>query len=201
MKRYSIFSPLVLSFFSKNLYQDVGRNWKGTGFAYLLLLLALAWIPTIVQMQLGLMHFVSHDAVGLINQVPRITIKDGTVTTDVETPYFIKDPDNGKIAMIIDLTGKYDSLDGAEAKILLTQHKVVTKQSNNETRIYDLSNIKDFWLDRARLAGWARTFGSTFAVILYPFCVAGSYVFRILQALLYGAIGLLFASQIGVRLN
>lgn len=45
MKNYSVFHPLYLSFFSKSLYQDVAKNWKGTGLAYLLLLLALAWVP------------------------------------------------------------------------------------------------------------------------------------------------------------
>jgi hypothetical protein len=41
MRRYSIFHPLVLAFYSKPLYQDVGRRWKGTGLGYLLLLLAV----------------------------------------------------------------------------------------------------------------------------------------------------------------
>ena len=46
MKRYSIFHPLVLSFFSKSLYRDVGKNWRGTGLLYLLLIIALLWIPS-----------------------------------------------------------------------------------------------------------------------------------------------------------
>ena len=36
MKRYSIFHPLILSFFSKSLYRDVGKHWRGTGLLYLL---------------------------------------------------------------------------------------------------------------------------------------------------------------------
>ena len=28
-RRFSIVQPLYLSFFSKELYQDVGRNWPG----------------------------------------------------------------------------------------------------------------------------------------------------------------------------
>lgn len=35
MKRYSIFHPLVLSFFSKSLYRDVAKHWRGTGLLYL----------------------------------------------------------------------------------------------------------------------------------------------------------------------
>lgn len=201
MKRYSTFSAFAHSFYSKDLYQDVGRNWKGIGFGYLLLLVALAWIPSMVQMHFALRRFVSRDASGLINQIPRITIKNGTVATDVQTPYFIKDPGDGKTVAMIDLTGKYESLEGNDAKVLLTQHKLLSKQSNNETRVYDLSNVKDFWLDRDRVGGWARTFGDFFAVILYPFCVFGSYVYRILQALFYGLIGLMFASMAGARLN
>src|SRR2546426_3324312 len=44
MRRYGILHPLLLSFFSRSLYRDVGRTWKGIGFLYLLLLLALSWV-------------------------------------------------------------------------------------------------------------------------------------------------------------
>ena len=77
MKRYSIFHPLVLSFFSKSLYQDVGRNWRGTGLLYLLLVLALVWIPTIIKGQLAMSRWVDGDSKEITKQVPAITITKG----------------------------------------------------------------------------------------------------------------------------
>jgi len=43
MKRYTLIQALALSFYSRNLYVDVARNWSGIGIRYLLLLLTLAW--------------------------------------------------------------------------------------------------------------------------------------------------------------
>ena len=40
--RYKLFQPLFLSFYSAALYRDVAKRWRGTGLAYLLMLLALS---------------------------------------------------------------------------------------------------------------------------------------------------------------
>src|SRR5688500_8215830 len=101
MKRYSIFHPLVLSFFSKSLYRDVGKNWRGTGLLYLLLVLALVWVPTIIKAQMGLSSWVAGDSQELTKQIPAITITKGEVSTDVTTPHFIKDPKTGNVMAII----------------------------------------------------------------------------------------------------
>jgi len=102
MKRYSIFHPLILSFFSKALYRDVGQRWRGTGLAYLLLVLAIVWIPTMIKMQFGLAQFVDHDSAKITEQIPAITISHGKVSTNVTTPYYIKDPETGADLIIID---------------------------------------------------------------------------------------------------
>ncbi len=201
MKRYSILHPLVLSFFSQSLYQDVGRNWKGVGFVYLLLLLALSWVPDIVKMQLGLTNFLRSDAAGLVRQLPRITISKGEVSTEVDTPYFINDPKTGKPAAIIDLTGKITSLEGSEALVLLTKKQLIMKKSTAETRVYDLSAVKQFSFDRAWIEGWLQIAGNWFVPALFPFAVLFSYVYRILQALIYGLIGLLFTKFVKASLD
>ena len=92
MKRYSIFHPLVLSFFSKSLYRDVAKHWRGTGLLYLFIILALIWIPSIIKGQLATSAWVDGDSKEITKQIPAITISKGQVSTDVTTPYFIKDP-------------------------------------------------------------------------------------------------------------
>jgi len=76
MKNYTIFHPLYLAFFSKSLYQDVGRNWKGIGASYLLLLLALCWLPIAWQAHASLDAFIQREAPGLVKQVPEVKVKD-----------------------------------------------------------------------------------------------------------------------------
>ena len=41
MKQYNILQAIVMSFYSKNLYRDVAKNWGGKAFLYLFLFLKI----------------------------------------------------------------------------------------------------------------------------------------------------------------
>jgi len=194
MRRYSIFHVPALSFFSKKLYIDVGLNWKGVNFLYLLLLLAVCWIPTVINLHRGISNFVNNEAPAIVNQVPEITITDGQVSVKETQPYYIKDPDSNEPLAIIDTTGQIKSLEDTDAFCLLTGNKLITKKSEFENTTYDLSNVKAFAVDSERITGWLQIGRKFLAVVIYPFALSGSYVYRIIQALIYAAIGLLFAS-------
>ena len=193
MRRYSILHVPALSFFSKNLYIDVGLNWKGVNFFYLLLLLAFCWIPTMIEIHRGIGDFVNNDAPAIVNQVPEITITDGQVSIEETQPYYIKDPDSGEPLAIIDTTGQIESLKDTGAFCLLTSNKLMIKQSEFEIRTYDLSEIEAFAVDSERITGWLHIGRKFLAVAIYPLAVLGSYAYRIVQALIYAVIGLLFA--------
>jgi hypothetical protein len=195
MNRYSIFHPLVFSFYSKPLYQDVARNWRGTGFLYLLLLLALCWLPQMIQLHQRLADLVDQEAPALVSQLPAITIVDGELSTDVDTPYFIHDPEKGTVLAIIDLTGEHTSLENSEAKLLLTRTKAIVRNRPRETRVYDLSGVGSFSLDRETVSGWLEVAKDWLAIVLYPVALLFSYLYRIVQVLLYAAIGVLVASS------
>lgn len=201
MKRYTVFHPLVLSFFSKSLYRDVGQYWRGTGLAYMLLVVALVWIPTMIKMQSGLEDFVSHDSKKFTEQLPAITISKGKVSTDVTTPYFMKDDVSGATFMIIDTTGEYQNLDNTDAKALLTKTKLIMRQSATETKVYDLSGVDGVSFDRARVEGWLLTGKHWFIPVGYPLFVGFAFAFRAIQMLIYALIGLLFASMLHVKLE
>ncbi len=193
MRKFGLFHPLVLSFFSQPLYQDVARNWRGITFLYLLLLLAICWLPHMFRLQAELTKFVEKDSARALQQIPRISINNGEVSTDVETPYFINDPDTGKPFVIIDLTGEFESLAGTEAKVLVTKNQVFVRNRPTETRVYDLSGIKEFSVDRARVEGWLELAQRWFVIILFPFTLSFVYGYRLVQAFIYGLIGLIVA--------
>ena len=65
----------------------------------------------------------------------------------------------------------------------------------------DLSQVKNFVLDSDRIMGWLDTAGKFLVIAIYPFALLGSYVYRIVQVLIYAAIGLLFASRCRVMLS
>ncbi len=201
MRRYSIFHVPALSFFSKELYIDVGQNWKGVNFLYLLLLLAVCLIPAMINLHRGISNFVNNEAPAVVNQVPEITITDGQVSIKETQPYYIKDPDSDEPLAIIDTTGQIESLEDTDAFFLLTGNKVIIKESKFENRSYDLSNVKAFAVDSERITGWLHIGRKYLAVVIYPFALLGSYLFRIVQALIYAAVGLLFALWCKVTLS
>ena len=201
MRKFGLFHPLVLSFYSQPLYQDAAKNWRGAAFLYLLLVLGLSLLPTMVTMQRGMSKFVAEDAPGVLQQIPRVSIIDGEVSTDVETPYDIIDPETGKTMIIIDPDGGLDSLEGSDAKVLITRNQLIAKQRPRETRVYDLSGIKNFTIDRARVAGWLEAARVWLVPLLFPFILLALYCFRLFQAFVYGLIGLIFAKLLHVRLG
>ena len=201
MKKYSIIHLPFLSFFSKELYRDVGLCWKGVGFAYLLLLLTVCWIPTMVKIHVGFSDFINNEVPPFIEQVPDITITDGEASIQEPQPYYIKAPDSNDVIAIIDTTGTTESLEDANAICLLTRTNVIWRQNEFETRTVDLSNVKNFVLDSDRIMGWLHIAEKFLVIVMYPFALLGSYLYRIVQALIYAAVGLLFASWCKVSLS
>lgn len=199
MKRYSYFHAFIFSFFSKSFYQDVARYWRGTGYLYIFIALLLLWIPSVIKMQRGFSRFADQEAPRFTQQIPRITIRKGEVSTDVTNPYFIK-ADDGKPLVIIDTTGQYQSLDDTEAFVLLTKNKVIARDER-QTRIYDLSSVDSFDFDRTRAESWLQTARTCLVPVVFPLAVLFSFIFRAIQILIYAAIGLLFARMLNANLS
>ncbi|MHC4204570.1 MAG: DUF1189 family protein [Planctomycetota bacterium] len=201
MKKYSIFHIPVLSFFSKELYRDVGLNWKGVNFLYLLLLVVICMLPIMIKVYIKFGNFADNEAPAIIEQVPEITIKNGKVSINEPQPYYIKDPKSGDVLAIIDTTGQITSLGDTDALCLLTDNMLITKESEFKSKAYDLSNVKAFVVDSERVTGWLNFMRKFVVVFVFPFTLLCYYSFRIIQALIYAAIGLLFASWCKVTLT
>jgi len=193
MRRYRMFQAPVMAFFSPSFYRDVDLNWKGTGFAYLFLLLAICWVPTFIQFHLSVADYVENKAPAFTSQIPPIRIIKGEASVDVAQPHKIIDPDSKTVLALIDTTGKTVSLEGTEAQALLTRTDVIFKKSDVETRSFSFKNVENFTLDQQRVSGWLTVFRRYVAVVFFPFAVIGSLAYRIVQLLIYAAIGLLFA--------
>lgn len=193
MRQYGMFHAPFMSFFSQSFYRDVDMHWKGTGFAYLLLLLTICWIPGIIQLHHSVGDYVENDAPALIEQLPTITIVKGEASADAAQPYEITDPDSDKILALIDTTGKVVSLEGTEARVLLTRTEVIYKKNDIETRNYSLQGVEHFVLDQEKVTGWLAILRKYVALVSFPFAALGSFAFRVVQALIYAAIGILFA--------
>lgn len=195
MKRYSILHAPVLSFYSEALYRDVCFRWKGTGLAYLFLLLALCWIGPAVKFQLGLAEYLDNEAPKVVSQIPTLTFRDGNASTEVPQPHRVTDPTTGETLLVIDTTGTLTTLDEAQAPGLVTRTQAFLRKNSIETRAFSFQDIDQFTLDQKTITGWLNTAKRNLVPALYPLLVVGSFALRLNQILLYALIGMWFAAR------
>jgi Protein of unknown function (DUF1189) len=193
-KRYHLWQIPALAFFSRALYRDVALRWQGVAFGYLLLLVAICWIPGSIRIQRSFAAFVDEEAPLIIEQVPEITIIDGQAFVDHPQPYTIRDPETDEALLVIDTTGTITSLEQTDARGLVTARQAIFQKSAIETRSFRFESVDRYTLDQQKIYHWLDMAKTWAAPVLYPLCTLGSFAYRIVQALLYACIGLLLAS-------
>ena len=184
---------IFLSFFSPNLYRDVAARWGGNAFLYLLLLLCLSWVYAVVEWQILLnvgVKNITLDAAAL----PIMKIQKGIIETPENRPYIIYDSKN-KPGLIIDTSGKYPNLDATPANILVTKDKIFTRaDATDSVRITKLSESVNTEIHPTVIMKYIKDFAGYTWILMFIGAVLLSYVYRIIQALLYSLLGLLFRS-------
>ena len=83
-----------------------------------------------------------------------IAIKDGLVESSVPQPYIFKDKSN--FAFVLDTNGKPEDLNDYDSGLIILKDKVVAKNQPNETRIYELKDVKDFYVDKEVITSWIK---------------------------------------------
>lgn len=101
---YSYWSALYMSFYSRRLYIDVGKRWRGFGLLYLLLAIAIGAIPYSLKMSADFNTEFQNQLIAPILSLPTIYIQNGETKFDKPMPYLIKN-DQGQVSVIIDTTG------------------------------------------------------------------------------------------------
>jgi hypothetical protein len=201
MPTFSIFSPLYHSFSSAELYREVAASWRGKAFLYLLLLLALTWIPQMLRTYADIREFIDDQGGAMFDQVPSIVIDGGRLSVDVEQPYFIRFGRDDEIVATIDTTGRIGSLENAEGRILVTDTTVSFRRGpGGGVESFSFSEIDDARFDGNTLRRWAETFAPWVPVAAYPLALVWSFAYRLLQVLVYSLFAMLIAKRLGLRL-
>ncbi|MFO0754783.1 MAG: DUF1189 family protein [Thermodesulfovibrionales bacterium] len=201
MKHYSLVHPLYLSLFSRSLYRDVCRNWKGYCCTYLLLLLSLYGIPEIMRFQARVSALIATEAPKVVSQLPVITLTRGTASIDAPSPHFVYYPDKSTPFFILDTSGAITSLDNSPALALLTGTKLLLKRSPEDTRVFDLAGFDRIVIDQKRVREWTELFRSLLPLLLFPFALFTSLLYYGMQILPSAAVGAFFARQFGLSLG
>jgi len=187
MQRYSLIHPLFMAFFSRSLYQDVGRNWKGAGLLFLFSIVALCTIPFVLLLQSELSALLNEEAPGIVTQMPAVRIVKGKVSIDKTEPYYVNDK-SGEPLVVFDTTGQIRTLAGSKAAILVSQSSLIVRSNTGETRTIDLSGIDGFSMDRRLLYEWIDELERSFAIIMYPFAVLFFFLVRLIEVAIFAAI-------------
>lgn len=194
MKQFGPLQALYLSFFSADLYRDVAKHWKGIGLLYLVLLLAITWLPSGFRVFSGLKAFSTDKGAALAQQMPRITISNGEMRADPPGRHELKEPATGEVFGVIDDTIDQVPDEAPGDMMVLTRKEFGTFQ-RNQRRVWKLQPGVNYELSSADVQQFLSRAPYWAAPTAYVAGVAGSLVFRTLQILLYGAIGLWFAGR------
>ncbi len=200
-RRYTLLHPLFMAFFSKSLYQDVGRNWKGPGLVFLFSTVALCTIPFVLLLQWELSDVLNEQAPRIVRQMPAIKISKGKVSIDKPEPYYVKDDKSGDPLIIFDTTGKVRSLAGSKAVMLVSQAAVTVRNEDGRTRTIDLSGVDDFSLDRRLLYTWIEELSKSLFFILYPLAVFFSFLIRLIEVVILALLASLLTKSPGPPLS
>jgi len=201
MPRYNIFHPWILSFFSMDLYRDVARNWRGTAFFYLFVLLVTCSLLTTYIFNYSFGLVLEHAVQSMVSDMPTISITDGDVSIDQPVPYYVKDPEEGDVIAIIDTSGKITSLDETKAIVLLTKNKLFMRNDHDEVRIITLPKNLNMSLSEEKIVPIMDKLKFFMPFILFPIIVLIAYGYRIVQAFLYGFLGFIFSRILRVPLD
>ena len=193
-RRYSLWHPCYLAFSSRAFYADVAAHWRGLAFVHLLLVLLLSTGVYMMHFHALVTVLMAEEAPPIIAQIPEIRIHNGTVQVDVEEPYYIRRPGSGNLFAVIDTTGEITSLKQTDAVLLLTGSRLAARLSANDHRVLDLSSIESLQINQAIVSQWLQDAQKWSPFILFPLVLGFSFIFRSVQALLYGGIGMMLAS-------
>lgn len=197
---YSAIQALYLSFYSRELYQDVARNWKGRGLPYLFFILMIFWVPEIMNTHRTISGLIAEEGPQYIEQTPVITIAKGAASITEEMPFTIYNKKNQTPFAIIDTTGKTSSLDNSPAYLLITKNMLFIRIAEKEVRSLPLSNLGDQTITKKVIYDWLEVTNSLLIAMLFPLLLLISFGFHIIQVIFLSFLGGNIAKYFNVNL-
>lgn len=98
---YKYWQALYMSFYSRQFYLDVGKRWRGYGFTYFLLVIAIAVIPVSIRSMHIFNDYYEYQVIEPFKKIPSFAIKRGKLDFDYFMPYLVKNK-FGEVAVVID---------------------------------------------------------------------------------------------------
>lgn len=131
---FGYWSALWMSFYSKRLYIDIGKRWRGYGIRYLALLMVLWCIPFSLKLTFDFNEMFLEQLTRPLSAIPTIYIQNGVATFDGPMPYLIKNKKN-EVVLIIDTTGiitDFSSTKYPQLSVLINRDKIAMRMPGLE---------------------------------------------------------------------
>ena len=179
-------------------YKDVKSFSVGKSIKYILLFILLISLVLTIRYSYGFGAGLNIAVEWMKKNLPVIEIQNGIASVDVEQPYKVSQDD---MVVIIDTTGKTSSLDGYKKGVLLMKDKVLYKESDVKTEIYNLADVKSLKIDQ----NFMNTVKNNAVWIIFPFMFAGIYIYlavaRFLQIFLFSLVTIFTAAVTKTQLT
>ncbi len=223
MKQYAAWQAPFYSFWSKSFYVDVAKNWHGLAYIYLLVLLCFTWLFMSIKKEMDFSYQVDHAIKPMLQQLPVITINKGILSIDRPSPYTLKGS-NGEAIITFDTSKTPMTPAQAPGIFFVTNNNVIFKASELNKRMMEQSkdsssssaykpdntpdqnldlftNTDHAVIDQAAVERMVNSFKKSVAFFVFLFALPLSFIFCVLQTLIYGLIAKAIASASQVQLS
>ena len=199
---YPAWQAPYFAFFSEAFYREVATRWRGLAFGYLFCLLLFAWIPTLLMLNGYVRAFRSDTLPALLDQVPQVELNNGEVSTDADMPFYIRA--EGETVAVIDTRASKEDLERLDTPVLLTKTQLIFNDEGS-VEVFNLSDVPS-WLGPIRinqesLQALYDGVGKWLSIWLLPLVAMGSFLARVVQALILALLGLFVAARLGASLS
>lgn len=199
MARTNLFLSIPKSLYSGTMYREVAEIWHGRSFLYLFLLLFLCWVVIACVFTVKI-HIASYNFAQKLSKstLPTVHFKEGVASTKATTPYYIKDAILKKTIIIIDTNNKITKFHESKATILIQKRSISIKDSMGKIEQYFYPKKMTTDIGPKQIQAFIYR-GSlwipplTFIIILFGGLII-SYIYRVIQILIYALIGKLFCA-------
>ena len=200
-----LLKTIPLSFYSSSLYREVADQWRGRSLVYLFVLWAICWIFIAFVITNLLVDVVGYEVDHFATQMPVIHLEKGIASTEEPGPFFLKNSIDKKVWVVVDTHNKHDISEQNSARVLLRQNVVLIKKGESHMKTLPFS--EELTLDfgpkelKARFKEIRKWIMTIVYLPIYSVGLILTYVYYLLQSLVFGVIGLSFSSLLKRKLS
>jgi hypothetical protein len=137
----------------------------------------------------------------VVQKWPDVNIKHGHLTMDKTAPYIIDSKPPLKNPLVVfDTSGKTQSINQTHAYLLFTNESLYVREGS-DVRAYNFDNVDDMKITANSVANLFSFISHWYGIIAYPIFLAVSFIYRLIQVLMFSMMALLLSYTIKRRLN